>query len=188
MWMKSEDELVEAVLEGDHSSFEVLLKPYRQGLLNMAYRMTGDLEEAKEICQEALIRIYRHLKTFKTGKSFKSWVYRITINATYDFLRARKKQKEIIGSQSISLDHTSRGPEGRLLDKEIKKKIEHILQALSPKEKLIFILRDDRGFNIGETAKILGCSSSSVRTHLSRARRKIRDKFREIYENREVIE
>jgi len=187
MWMKNEDELVEAVLEGDHSSFEVLLKPYRQGLLNMAYRMTGDIEEAKEICQEALIRVFRHLKTFRKGKSFKSWVYRITVNATYDFLRAGKRQKEIVGSQLTSLDHASRGPEGYLLDKEIKRKIEHILQVLSPKEKLIFILRDGRGFNIGETAKILGCSSSSVRTHLSRARRKIRDRFREDNDKRGII-
>jgi len=57
MWMKNNDELVEEVLRGDDVSFEILLRPYRQGILNMAYRMTENLEEAKEVCQDTLIKI-----------------------------------------------------------------------------------------------------------------------------------
>ncbi|MQY57538.1 hypothetical protein GH140_05010, partial [bacterium] len=65
MWMKNDDDLVGEVLKGDQSSFELLLRPHRQGLLNMAYRMTGNFEEAKEICQEALIKIYKYLYRFE---------------------------------------------------------------------------------------------------------------------------
>ncbi len=72
MWMKNDDDLVGEVLKGDQSSFERLLRPHRQGLLNMAYRMTGNFEEAKEICQEALIKIYKYLYRFEKGRSFKS--------------------------------------------------------------------------------------------------------------------
>ncbi len=187
MWMKKEDELVEQILEGNQKSFEVLLQPYRQGFLNMVYRMTGNLEEAKEICQEALIRIYRHLNTFKKGKSFKSWVYRIVINATYDFLREKKKHQDLIRHQRHSTIRINHGPEKQYLDKEIRQRIESILQALSPREKMIFHLRDEEGMTVQETSRILDCSSSSVRTHLSRARRKIRDQFKENYGNREVI-
>ncbi len=188
MWMKNEDELVEAILEGDHRSFERLLQPYRQGLLNMAYRMTGNLEEAKEICQEALIRTFRHLGTFKRGKSFKSWIYRITVNSAYDFLREKKKYHDLIKRQRNSTDRISLSPEGQYLKKEIKLKLERVLRALTPKEKIIFLLRDGNGFSIQETSAILGCSSLSIRTHLSRARRKIRDQFREYYGNKGVIE
>lgn len=187
MWMKKENELVEEILEGNQEFFEVLLRPYRKGFLNMVCRMTGDLEEAKEICQEALIRIYRHLHTFNTEKSFKSWVYRIVVNSTYDFLREKKKHQGLIKRQRHATTRINHGPEKRYLDKEIKQKIEGILRALSPKEKMIFLLRDEEGMTVRETAGILGCSASSVRTHLSRARRKIRDRFKEGYGPREVI-
>lgn len=186
MWMKSEDELVEDVLRGDQRSFELLLHPYRQGLLNMAYRLTGDLEEAKEICQEALIKVYRYLGKFKKGRSFKSWIYKITVNSTYDFLRRKKKYEDLVESQKYSIARTGRDPEEQLLSKEIKAKIETCLQVLSPKENIIFLLRDGEGFSIKEASNILGCSSISVRTHLSRARRKIRTRLGEIYGNREV--
>ena len=70
MWMKNDDDLVGEVLKGDQSSFELLLRPHRQGLLNMAYRMTGNFEEAKEICQESLIKIYKYLYRFEKYNLF----------------------------------------------------------------------------------------------------------------------
>ena len=180
MWMKNEDELVSEVLEGDQSSFEPLLRPHRQGLLNMAYRMTGNIEEAKEICQEALIKIYRYLHRFEKGKSFKSWVYKITMNSTYDYLRKRKKSEDIIESQKRQAIDGSSDPEKQFLNREIGTKIESCLQNLSPKEKAVFLLRDGDGFSVEETSKILKCSSLSVRTHLSRARKKIRAQFEQL--------
>jgi RNA polymerase sigma-70 factor (ECF subfamily) len=188
MWMKNEDELVEAVLKGDHSSFELLLRPYRRGLLNMAYRMTGNPEEAKEVCQEALIRIFRYLNKFKKGRSFKNWIYKIVVNTSYDFLRGKGRYAEIVESQKRGIVSSAPDPEKRLLNKEIKDKIKACLQRLSPKEKAVFLLRDEEGFSVDETSKILKCSSLSVRTHLSRARQKIREQFEKIYslDEREV--
>jgi len=180
MEMKSEDELVEDVLSGDHRAFELLLQPYRQGLLSMAYRMTGNLEEAKEVCQEALIKVYRYLRRFKKGRSFKSWIYRITVNSAYDSLRKKKKDEYLVESQKKIDFSAGHDPEKQLLNREIKAKIETCLQNLSPKEKATFLLRDGEGFSIQEASEILECSSISIRTHLSRARRKIREQFEKI--------
>ncbi len=180
MEMKSEDELVEEVLSGDHRSFELLLQPYRQGLLNMAYRLTGNLEEAKEVCQEALIKVYRHLGKFKKGRSFKSWVYRITVNSAYDSLRKKKKYEDLLESQKKVDLNAGHDPEKQLLNTEVKAKIETCLKDLSPKEKATFLLRDGEGFSIQEASEILKCSSISVRTHLCRARKKIREQFEKI--------
>lgn len=177
MWMKSDDELVEEVLRGDHVSFELLLRPYRQGLLNMVYRMTGNLEEAKEVCQEAVIKVYKYLNKFEKGRSFKGWVYRITVNSAYDFLRRKKKYENMLESQKSMIRSEIPDPEKKLLNKEIKEKINACLQNLSPKEKAVFLLRDEEGFSIEEASKVLGCSSVSVRTHLSHARQKIRAQF-----------
>ena len=177
MWMKNEDDLVGEVLEGDQSSFELLLRPHRQGLLNMAYRMTGNFEEAKEICQEALIKIYKYFHRFERERNFKSWIYKITMNSAYDFLRKKKKAGDIIESQKRHTLSVSPDPEQQFLNKEIGSKIESCLRNLSPKEKAVFLLRDGDGFSVEETSKILKCSSLSVRTHLSRARKKIRSQF-----------
>ncbi len=180
MWMKNEDELVGEVLKGDQSSFELLLRPYRLGLLNMAYRMTGNREEAKEVCQDALMKVYRYLHRYERGKSFKSWVYKITMNSAYDFLRKKKKSEDIIERYKGLHPAANSNPEQQFLNREIRSKIESCLQNLSPKEKAVFLLRDGDGFSVEETSEILKCSSLSVRTHLSRARKKIRDQFEKL--------
>lgn len=179
--MKNEHELVEKALRGDEDSFELLLQPYRRGILNMCYRMTGNLEEAKEITQEAMIKVFRYLSKFKKEKSFKRWVYRITLNSAYDYLRKRKKHEDAIECQKNSAAEVSPGPEKNFLQKELRARIEACLSSLSPKEKAVFLLRDAEGFSIKEASKILGCSSASVRTHLCRARQKIRLNFEKVY-------
>ena len=179
--MRNEDELVEEAARGVDTSFELLLRPYRQGLLNMAYRMTGDWEEAKEVCQEALIKVFKYLHKYKKGKSFKNWLYSIAANSAYDFLRRKKRYENVIENQKNSLSTANLDPERQLMNRETKAKIEFCLQSLSPKEKAVFLLRDGEGFSIEEASRILGCSSMSVRTHLSRARQKIREQFEKIY-------
>ena len=180
MEMKSEDELVEEILSGNHRSFELLLQPYRQGLLSMAFRMTGNLEEAKEVCQDVLIKVYRHLNRFKKGRSFKSWIYKITVNSAYDSLRKKKKDEYLVESQKKIDFSAGHDPEKQLLNREIRAKIETCLQDLSPKEKATFLLRDGEGFSIQEASEVLKCSPISIRTHLSRARKKIREQFEKI--------
>lgn len=181
MCMKSEEELIEDVLTGDYDSFDLLLRPYRQGILNMAYRMTGNLEEAKEICQEAFIKVFKYLKTFRRGYSFKNWLYKTAANLTYDFLKSRIRQEQIVKEQKNLILYEVSNPEKRFLNTEIREKIQTCLKVLTPKEKAVFLLRDQEGFSIKETSKILNSSSVSVRTHLSRARMKIRMEFEKIY-------
>ncbi|NIM92038.1 MAG: sigma-70 family RNA polymerase sigma factor [Candidatus Aminicenantes bacterium] len=184
--MKSEEELVEESLNGNHASFELLLRPYRQGILNMAVRMTGNTEDAKEVCQEAIIKVYKYLKNFRKGQSFRNWFLKILVNSSYDFLRKRKKSAEIIERQmNMGLPRNS-DVEQKFLQSEIREKIQVCLQDLTPKEKSTFLLRDQEGYSIQETSEVLGVSTGSVRTHLSRARRKIRRRFQKICENKEV--
>ncbi len=174
MWMRDEDKLVEDVLQGNHSSFELLLQPYRKGLLSVAYRITGDREEAMEVCQDAMLKIFRYLKSYKSGRSFKTWAYRILVNSSYDFLRKRKKYEQVIATQKniFTVDDTQ--PEKQVLVGDIREKIQGALTKLSPREKAVFLLRDSEGLSVQEASLVLKCSPMSVRTHLSRARHKIK--------------
>ncbi|MFQ6070447.1 MAG: RNA polymerase sigma factor [Candidatus Aminicenantales bacterium] len=180
--MKSEDELVEEVLSGRKTSFEVLLRPYRNILLTTAYRMTGNLEEAKEISQETLFKAFRRLRSYRQGTSFKNWLLRIVINTCYDFLRKRARVEAGIRNHERWLSTTdNENPERIFSQKEIRERIIHSLQSLSPRERAVFLLRDAEGLSIKEASSLLGCSSGSVRTHLSRARQKIREKLENVY-------
>ena len=179
--MKDERKLVDQALRGDPDSFEQLLLPYRQGILNMAYQITGNLEDAKEICQEALIKVYKYLHRFQSGRSFKNWLFKILTNTAFDFIRKKKRHEHVLTEQKKLGVSNGYSPEKHFLNQEIREKIETCLKYLTPKEKMIFLLRDQEGFSIKETALVMGGTSMSVRTHLSRARRKLRLQFEKIY-------
>jgi RNA polymerase sigma-70 factor (ECF subfamily) len=181
LWMKNEEELIEEALQGDEEAFELLLYPYRNNMLNLSYRMVGNLEDAKEISQEAIIKIFRYLNGYKKGKSFKNWMYKIVVNASNDFLRKKRKQEDIFAMKKVLAEDLTINPETEFLNKEVREKITYCLEDLSPKEKAVFLLRDSEGLSIKEAAGILGVSSMSVRTHLSRARQKLRIRLEKIF-------
>jgi RNA polymerase sigma-70 factor (ECF subfamily) len=189
-----EKELVEMVLDGKTDAFEPLVSPYRQSLLNLAYRMTQNWEDSKEIAQEALLRVFRFLGRYDTRRSFKTWVFQILANEARDFYRKGKGEKaflEKIESAGPDLRRSGRDawsyqadvqrtggqadPEQSFLRKEFGSELEGYLARLPFRERRVFVLRDIEGLNIRETANVLGCSSISVRVNLSSARRKIRD-------------
>jgi RNA polymerase sigma-70 factor (ECF subfamily) len=177
VWMRDEDKLVEEVLRGQHASFELLLQPYQQGFLNMAYRITGDREEAREVCQDAFLKMFKYLKSFKKGRSFKTWSYKILVNTSYDFLKHKKKYMRVIDSQKSASVYELPQVEQRIWRKQMREKIQGVLDILSPKEKAVFLLRDSEGLSVREASLVLGCSQMSIRTHLSRARQKIKNHF-----------
>jgi RNA polymerase sigma-70 factor (ECF subfamily) len=179
--MTTEDRLIVRALSGDEAAFELLLRPYRQNMLNTAYRMTGNAEEAKEVCQEAAIKIFKYLRSFKRGRSFKNWIYKTVINCAYDNLKKRSRREELIESQKRQTVKQIHNPEREFLNLEINEKVQTFLKVLSPKEKSVFLLRDIDGLTIKETSSVLQSSSISVRTHLSRARKKIKTEFEKRY-------
>lgn len=181
-----EKELLDKALAGDGSAFEELVWPYRQSLLHLSFRMTGNKEEAMDITQEALLKSFRYLQRFEPEKNFRNWLFQIAANECRDFLkkvRTEKKYRQQIGrsSKSSELDpenikaQSEAGFEpASALSADLKLDVNKCLQYLSPKEREVFILRDLDGFNIKETASTLGLSAISVRVNLSSARKKIR--------------
>jgi RNA polymerase sigma-70 factor (ECF subfamily) len=179
--MKNEEELIEAALQGDEDAFEHLLYPYRNNMLHLSYRMVGNLEDAKEVCQEAILKIYKYLSGFKKDKSFKNWIYKIVVNASNDFLRKKRRREDIFSMKKALTDNLQESPETQFLNKEMREKITYCLGGLTPKERAVFLLRDGEGLSVKEAAGVLGASSMSVRTHLSRARQKLRGRLAKIF-------
>jgi RNA polymerase sigma-70 factor (ECF subfamily) len=174
----SEKELVAMVLAGRSEAFEPLVTPYRQALLALGFRLTGNREDAMEVAQEALLRAFRHLARYDTSRSFRNWLFQIAANQARDRLRGRRREADLAAAAGREL-RPADDPEAGRRARELRSDLERCLSVLGSREREVFILRDLEELDIKETARALGCSSVSVRVHLSSARRKLRDAIRE---------
>jgi len=169
---EKETHLVELVLGGQTEAFEPLVTPYRRLLLTLAYRLCRNVEEAKEITQETLLRSFRYLGSFDRKRSFKNWLLQIEMNV-WRSLGARAADEGTL--RELAARNSTEDPGERFSGKEIHEKLLACLDGLSPREREVFLLRDIEGRSIKETAGVLRTSEISVRVHLSRARVKIRE-------------
>jgi len=170
--------LVELVLSGRTEAFEPLVTPYRRLVLTIAYRLSRNAEEAKEISQETLMRAFRYLRSFDRKRSFKNWLLQIEMNV---WRATPKKGTDEATLWQLAANHHPENPETRQTGDEIRRQVLSCLDGLSPREREVFLLRDIEGMSIKETAGTLRTSAISVRVHLSRAREKIRKRVKERY-------
>jgi RNA polymerase sigma-70 factor (ECF subfamily) len=175
--------LVERVLNGDLDAFEPLITPYRQPLLSLAYRITRNWEDAKETSQETFLRAFKYLGKVDVRRSFRNWIYQILINTARNLKNKQAVQERLRLDLPVDkVPTTSEGnPEEHQLDQELRSQLMDCLDGLTDREREVFLLRDIEGLNIKESAHVLGCSSVSVRVHLSAARRKIQERIKEKY-------
>jgi len=167
------------VLAGRSEAFEPLVTPYRGSLLALAFRLTGNREDAKEVAQEALLRAFRHLARYDTSRSFRNWLFQIAANQARDRLQKRRREADMAAAASRELP-PGEDPEAGRRAREFRSDLERCLSVLGQREREVFILRDLEELDIKETARTLGCSTISVRVNLSSARRKLRDAVRTI--------
>jgi len=170
---EKENSLVEMVLAGNPGAFETLVTPYRQTLLSLAFRLTGNAEDAKEAAQEALMRAFRYLAGFDRNQSFRNWLLSILVNAARK-LTSKNAPADRLDAEAVVIEPGA-GPAARYQNEEFRSRLMDSLDSLSRREREVFLLRDIEERDIKETARILCCSSASVRVHLSSARKKIKD-------------
>ncbi|MFZ2053504.1 MAG: RNA polymerase sigma factor [Candidatus Aminicenantales bacterium] len=170
--------MVELILNGQTEAFEPLVTPYRKLLLTLAYRLSRNAEEAKEISQETLLRAFRYLRSFDRRRSFKNWLLQIEMNV---WRATSKKGADEATLRQLAASHHPENPEAKQAGDEVRRQLLSCLDGLSPRETEVFLLRDIEGMSIKETAGTLRTSAISVRVHLSRAREKIRERVKERY-------
>jgi RNA polymerase sigma-70 factor (ECF subfamily) len=145
-------------------------------MLTLAYRLSRDVEEAKEIAQETLLRAFRYLHSYDRKRSFKNWLLQIEINV---WRQTRKRRPDELFFRDLAGEAGAENPAGTGPQVEIKEKVLACLEELTPREKEVFLLRDIEEVSVKETARLLNSSSISVRVHLSSARQKIRQKIKQ---------
>lgn len=186
--MNSDEQLVKRCLQGDSRAFEDLAVKYQNKIYALSYRYMGNEEDAYDMAQEAFIKAYRSLRSFKGDSSFGTWMYRIATNVCLDELRRRKRR--II---PLSLDEPLATRDGDEVEKEIadtsptadviyeqkelSQYIQQVLDEMKPDHKTTIILRDIMDLTYEEIAQVSDCSIGTVKSRLSRARDALRKKL-----------
>ena len=178
----TEQDLIEHALEGDLDAFNTLVLQYQDLAYNVAYHIMEDPAAAADATQEAVISMYRKLDTYRGG-SFKSWFLRIVTNACYDELRRisrrpstplepENSEGELIDSAEWMRDN-SPGPDQNASNEEIQQAIQHCLENLEEKFRIVLVLVDISGEDYASVAQIIHRPIGTVKSRLSRARQKM---------------
>ena len=173
---------VERAAAGDKAAFEQIMIHSQQRVLTLSWRMLGSEADARDASQEVFLRVYKYLGRFKQDQDFFAWLYSITVNVCRDILKKRQLQTNRFISFSGELEEeTLRIPadqqdaEQAAMQAQQCEMISRAIATLPSKERASILLRDVEGLSTEEVARILKSSSTTVRSQISSARRKIRD-------------
>lgn len=169
---RSDEELVAACREGDESAFDVLVTRWDRKIRGAIFRIVGSEDEARDLCQEAFFKAYRHLGTFKQEARFSSWLYQIALNLCRDRLRRRR------GRTMVSLDDVDEGGLGMVesrpspLDlvegRDLRRRVAAAVAALPEEQREVIVLKEYQGLTFLEIAQALDVPISTVKTRLYR--------------------
>jgi RNA polymerase sigma-70 factor, ECF subfamily len=180
-----ERSLIRAAQRGDGDAFEQLVRSYDSNVLRMAYNLLHSEEDARDVYQEAFLRVYRKLPEFRFDSAFSTWLYRIVANLCLDQIRKRKVRKEESTSvetaagevdlfQMIPERRADVDPQRQLMSAEVKNRIQEVLGNLSPRERLVFEMRHYQGLRLRAIGESLGVTEEAAKNCLFRATQKMR--------------
>jgi RNA polymerase sigma-70 factor (ECF subfamily) len=177
--------LIRAAQAGDQFAFEQLVQAYDQNVLRLAVNLLRSQEDASDVYQEAFLRVYRNLHTFRFDCSFHTWLYRIVTNLCLDLLRKRKVRREegpIVETSEGPLDRMEAVPEDRaegnpqrkLLSQQLGTRISVVLADMTPRERMVFEMRHYQGMRLRAIGETLGTTEEAAKNCLFRATQKMR--------------
>ncbi|MBI4383220.1 MAG: sigma-70 family RNA polymerase sigma factor [Nitrospinae bacterium] len=185
---ETEERLVRELQAGKKEVFDEIANLYQRKIYSLSFNLTRNQMDAQDITQDVLLTIFKKIDTFQGKSAFSSWVYRITLNASYMKLRSRKKEQYVslddalpsfngAGFQKEKIRDWSESTESALFVSETREVIERAVEQLPEKEKVVFLLRDVDGLSTEKVGEILDLSVPAVKSRLHRARLFLRKKL-----------
>jgi RNA polymerase sigma-70 factor (ECF subfamily) len=184
--------LIREAQQGNRGAFEVLVRHYDQSVLRLAFHLTGSESDAQDIYQEAFLKAYKNLGSFRFECSFYTWIYRIVTNLCLDHLRKRNVRKEDApvatdrsGEEYNLLEQVADGragadPERDLMRRELGRKIGAALSRLTPRERMVFELKHYHGLKLRTVGEMLNTTEETAKNTLFRATQKLRSALAEM--------
>ncbi len=180
MESRSDQQLVQMVLDGDTEAFGFLVERYEKQVYSLAYRLTNDPQEAQDLGQEALIKIYQSLNKYDPGRPFFSWMYKVAANQCYTILRKRREEHTSLDDVIAFLpladrdDHT---PEAFAESRESQEAVRAALVVLPEKFRIPLVLRYMEDMSYKEIAETMGLSLSAVESRIHRGKKLMMKQF-----------
>ncbi|MBR6352873.1 MAG: sigma-70 family RNA polymerase sigma factor [Oscillospiraceae bacterium] len=181
MTREQEAQIVRKVLQGDVNAFEDLVLEYEKNVYGITLRMTGNSEDAADMTQEAFIKAFNSLQSFRGDSKFSVWLYRIATNVCLDFLRSRNRKPTVSlsveddeGEESqLDIADESQSPELLLERGLTRDAVRRGLDALSPEYRQILLLREIQGLSYEEISQVLSLEVGTVKSRIFRARKRL---------------
>jgi RNA polymerase sigma factor (sigma-70 family) len=177
-----EADLVKSARRGDLKAYDELVKRYQERIYATIYHMTSNHEDANDLAQESFIKAFSALKSFKGGSTFYTWLYRIAVNKTINFLKQRKNKYHLsLNDIDFNAEHdpdlmaliSDKTPTRDVALSELQKKLNEALLKLSEPHRMVVVLHDVQGMSHDEIADVMGCNIGTVRSRLFYARQQL---------------
>lgn len=190
------DSVIEKAISGDAKAFAQIYNNYKNMVAKLAYNITGSYRDVEDIVQDTFLQVYKSLHSFERESKFSTWLFRVTINVSLQHLRKKKKEGKTQSGPNVdemkNLSSPEPDPEQNLQVAERRKILMEVLEKISQKKRIVFILHELHGISAEEIAKILHIPILTVRTRLFYARKAIYtvlmndERFAEAFTNGEV--
>jgi RNA polymerase sigma-70 factor, ECF subfamily len=187
---QQETELIIRAQNGNVSAFEELIYNYDKKVLALAMKYVKNEDDAKDIYQDVFIRVYKGLKKFQFNSEFSTWLYRIVVNVCLTH-KTKSNRREFVSihpdnedeniKTGIEIEDDQPVPDRAVTSMEISEHINQALETLSPRQKMIFILKHYEGYKLREIAEMLSCGEGTIKKYLFEAVRKMRTQLTDLY-------
>jgi RNA polymerase sigma-70 factor, ECF subfamily len=190
----SELDLVARCQAGDTEAFDELVTRYRTRVFGMIYNMVHSEQDAWDLAQDSFLKAWKSIKRFRGRSSFYTWIYRIVMNVTIDWLRKRQVkggggefddsiQLKEVEPASKTVPKAEALPHEMMERSEIRTRIDTAIAQLSPEQRAVILMKEIEGMQYHEIAEAVGCSIGTVMSRLFYARKKLQTLLRDVYEN-----
>ncbi len=186
-----EARLIREIRAGRTELFEYFVRQYQKKITRLAYRFLRDVGEADCAAQESFLRAYQSLDSFREGSTFETWLTRICINWCKDRLKRRRlvlyfhqgpRRENESGEEPQELvPNRDPSPERRAAGREIRERLARAMDALSPRQRSIFVMKHFEEMSIPEIAEVTGLDAGTIKSHLFRAAQKMRERLADLH-------
>jgi len=175
-----EFEVIERARSGDESAFNQVLQAYRKRILGTIARLIGKPEDVEDVGQEVFLRLYYSLDQLRTPEVFEPWLYRLTVNAAYDYLRRQRRRHESrmsdLSEQQVMMADASAGGKQSTEDARrtrVREQVQSLLDKVSTEDRLLLMLKEVEGLSLKELEKIYKVNENALKVRLFRARQRV---------------
>lgn len=178
--MLVEQEVIEKARAGDSSAFNQMVLAYRKRILGTISRLIGRPEDVEDVAQEVFVRLYYSLDQLRTAEVFEPWLYRLTVNAAYDYLRRIRRRGESrmsdLSEQQVMMADSAAGGKQQAEEQQktqVRELVDALFRHVSEEDRLLLTLKEVEGLSLKELEQIYGVNENALKVRLFRARQRV---------------